>query len=99
MHFAGGLVDEVNALLEKGIPAQSNALGAHGYRRVVEFLQSKRTLESAIEQPKLDVRHYAKRQLTWFRHEADVEWIHGFGEENDVLQSALERLSDHTTTK
>jgi len=99
MHFAGGLVDEVNALLEKGIPAQSNALGAHGYRRVVEFLQSKRTLESAIEQTKLDVRHYAKRQLTWFRHEADVEWIHGFGEENDVLQSALERLSDHTTTK
>jgi tRNA dimethylallyltransferase len=99
MHFAAGLVDEVKNLLDQGVPAHSNALGAHGYRRVVEFLQSKRTLDSAIEQTKLDVRHYAKRQLTWFRHEADVEWIQGFGEENEVLESVLEKLSDHTTTK
>jgi tRNA dimethylallyltransferase len=99
MHFAAGLVDEVKTLLEKGIPAHSNALGAHGYRRVVEFLQSRRTLESAIEQTKVDVRHYAKRQLTWFRHEADVEWIQGFGEENEVLESVLERLSEQTTSK
>jgi tRNA dimethylallyltransferase len=99
MHFAAGLVDEVRSLLDKGVPAQSTALGAHGYRRVVEFLQSKRTLESAVEQTKLDVRHYAKRQLTWFRHEAEVEWIQGFGEENEVLESVLEKLSDHSTTK
>ena len=99
MHFAAGLVDEVKTLINKSVPAYSNALGAHGYRRVVEFLQSKRTLDSAIEQTKLDVRHYAKRQLTWFRHEADIEWIQGFGEEIEVLESVLERLSDHTTTK
>jgi len=98
-HFAAGLVDEVKALLDKGVPAHSNALGAHGYRRVVEFLQSRRTLESAIEQTSLDVRRYAKRQLTWFRHEADVEWIPGFGEENEVLESVLERLSEQTTSK
>jgi len=99
MHFAAGLVEEVKRLLDKGIPASSNALGAHGYRRIVEFLQEKRTLESAVEQTKLDIRHYAKRQLTWFRHEAGVEWIDGFGEENDVFGSVLERLSDHSTTK
>jgi tRNA dimethylallyltransferase len=99
IHFQAGLVDEVKALLDKGVPAQSNALGAHGYRRVVEFLQSNRTLESAIEQTRLDIRHYAKRQLTWFRHEANVEWIQGFGEKNEVLESVLERLSDQTTTK
>ena len=99
MHFAAGLVDEVKDLLNKGVPVDSNALGAHGYRRVVEYLQSKRTLESAIEQTKQDVRHYAKRQLTWFRHEADVEWIQGFGEQNEVLESVLERLSDQTTSK
>jgi len=99
MHFAAGLVDEVETLLDKGVPAHSNALRAHGYRRVVEFLQSRRTLESAIEQTRLDVRHYAKRQLTWFRHEAGVEWIDGFGEENKVLESVLERLSEQTTSK
>ena len=92
-HFRAGLVDEVRDLLARGVPPLSNALGAHGYRRVVEYLQGLRTLESAIEQTKLDVRHYAKRQLTWFRHEADVEWFAGFGEEMDVLRSVLESLA------
>ena len=59
---------------------------------MVEYLQGLRTLESAVEQTKLDVRHYAKRQLTWFRHEADVEWFDGFGEEKDILRSVLESL-------
>lgn len=88
-HFHAGLVEEVQELLERGFSPQSNALGAHGYRRVVEYLQGQRDLPSAIEQTKLDVRHYAKRQLTWFRHEADVEWFNGFGEEKDILASVL----------
>ena len=92
-HFRAGLVDEVRDLLARGVPPLSNALGAHGYRRVVEYLQGLRTLESAIEQTKLDVRHYAKRQLTWFRHEASVEWFNGFGEEKDILRSVLESLA------
>jgi tRNA dimethylallyltransferase len=60
---------------------------------VVEYLQGQRDLAGAIEQTKLDVRHYAKRQLTWFRHEAGVEWFDGFGEEKGVLQSVLEAIS------
>ena len=91
-HFAEGLVDEVRELLSKGVPSESNALGAHGYRRVVEFLQGKRTLESAIDQTKLDIRHYAKRQMTWFRHEPGVEWFDGFGEERSVLESVLQAI-------
>jgi tRNA dimethylallyltransferase len=92
-HFNAGLVDEVRELLDRGVPANSNALGAHGYRRVVEYLQGKRELASAVEQTKLDVRHYAKRQLTWFRHEAGVEWFDGFGEEKNVLAAVLAALS------
>jgi tRNA dimethylallyltransferase len=91
-HFRAGLVAEVKRLLERGFQAESNAFGAHGYRRVVEYLQGQRDLASAIEQTKLDVRHYAKRQLTWFRHEADVEWFDGFGEENRILRSVLKVL-------
>jgi tRNA dimethylallyltransferase len=94
VHFQGGLVEEVQALLARGFSPASNALGAHGYRRVVEYLQGLRDLESAVEQTKLDVRHYAKRQLTWFRHEANVEWFDGFGEENRILQSVLESITD-----
>jgi tRNA dimethylallyltransferase len=92
-HFNAGLVAEVQELLSRGVPPNSNALGAHGYRRVVEFLQGKRDLASAVEQTKLDVRHYAKRQLTWFRHEAGVEWFDGFGEEKNVLASVLTALA------
>jgi len=88
-HFAAGLVEEVRGLLAKNVPANSTALGAHGYRRVVELLEGKRDLASAIEQTKLDIRHYAKRQLTWFRREPDVEWFEGFGEDKNLQEEVL----------
>lgn len=91
-HFAAGLVDEVKDLLAKGVPANSNALGAHGYRRVVEFLQGTRDLAGAIEQTKLDVRHYAKRQMTWFRREPGVQWFESFGDEPDLAERVLRVL-------
>jgi tRNA dimethylallyltransferase len=91
-HFAAGLVEEVSRLLEQGVPADSNALGAHGYRRVVEYLRGQRDLANAIEQTKLDVRHYAKRQLTWFRREAGVEWLEGFGEDPLVQERLFKEV-------
>lgn len=91
-HFRAGLVEEVRGLLGRGFPAASSALGAHGYRRVVEYLRGERTLESAVEQTKLDVRHYAKRQLTWFRREPGVEWVGGFGEDARVQGEVARRL-------
>jgi tRNA dimethylallyltransferase len=93
-HFSAGLVDEVKTLLAEGVPSASNALGAHGYRRVVEYLEGKRDLESAIEQTKLDVRHYAKRQLTWFRREPGAQWFAGFGEDEEVLKAVMEDLQN-----
>ena len=91
-HFADGLVQEVEGLLAQGVPANSNALGAHGYRRVVEYLEGKRDLPSAIEQTKQDVRNYAKRQLTWFRGESCAEWFEGFGEDPEPLVSVLKTI-------
>ena len=91
-HYRAGLVEEVRGLLARGVPAAGSALGAHGYRRVVEHLRGARTLESAVEQTKLDVRHYAKRQLTWFRREPGVEWVEGFGEDPAVQEEVARRL-------
>ncbi|HVF44069.1 MAG TPA: tRNA (adenosine(37)-N6)-dimethylallyltransferase MiaA [Pyrinomonadaceae bacterium] len=93
-HFRAGLVAEVRALLARGVPAASNALGAHGYRRVVEHLRGERTLEDAVEQTKLDVRHYAKRQLTWFRREPGVEWVEGFGDAAAVQSRVAGRVAE-----
>jgi tRNA dimethylallyltransferase len=91
-HFRAGLVEEVRELLGRGVPADTSALGAHGYRRVVEYLRGARTLEGAIEQTKRDVRHYAKRQLTWFRREPGAERVEGFGEDPSVQAEVARRL-------
>lgn len=91
-HFSAGLVDEVKTLLAEGVNEEGNALGAHAYRRVCEYLRGDRTLDSAIEKSKQDVRNYAKRQLTWFRREPDAIWLDGFGDEDRIWQELLSKL-------
>jgi len=91
-HFANGLIKEVKSLRFKGVNDDTNALGAHGYRRVCEYLRGERTLESAIEQTKQDVRNYAKRQLSWFRREEDAIWLEGFGEEKETQKKLFEQI-------
>jgi len=78
-HFANGLVDEVIRLRNSGLADSSNALGSHGYRRVCEYLRAERTLKSAVELTKQDIRNYSKRQITWFRSEVGVSWLERFG--------------------
>ncbi len=86
IHFENGLIEEVKALRDKGLSDETNALGAHGYRRVCEFLRGERTLESAVEQTKQDIRNYAKRQLSWFRCEENAVWLDGFGSEKIIRE-------------
>lgn len=93
LHFANGLVDEVKALRTAGVDDATNALGSHGYRRVCEYLQGERTLESAVERTKQDVRKYSKRQLTWFRGEQNADWLDGFGHDRRLVDRILEKAS------
>ena len=93
-HFELGLLDEVRILLARGVARDANSLGAHGYRRVVEYLAGERDYESAVEQTKSDVRHYAKRQLTWFRREPGVEWFEGFGDDAAVQDRVAARIKE-----
>jgi len=91
-HFENGLVEEVRRLRDEGLSDDTNALGAHGYRRVCEFLRGERTLESAIEQTKQDVRNYAKRQMSWFRGETGVVWLEGFGYDAQTQENLWKML-------
>ena len=94
LHFERGLVEEVKHLRESGVKDDTNALGAHGYRRVCEYLRGTRTLESAIEQTKQDVRNYAKRQMSWFRHQEKVVWLEGFGNEQRIQKKLWKILGN-----
>lgn len=89
-HFDAGLVDEVKHLLAAGVRENGNALGAHAYRRLCEYLRGERTIESAIERSQQDVRNYAKRQLTWFRKEQGAKWFDGFGDDPAIVAEVLE---------
>lgn len=70
-----GLVEEVRALLDSGVPADAQALKGLGYKELIPYLQGKISLEEAVYRLKLGTRHYAKRQLTWMRREEDVFWV------------------------
>lgn len=92
-HFADGLVEEVKRLLAEGVKENTSALGAHGYRRVCEYLRGERTLEEAIEKTKQDVRNYAKRQITWFKNES-VTWLEGFGSDLEIKQKLWQMVKE-----
>ncbi|KXK00907.1 MAG: tRNA isopentenyltransferase (miaA) [Acidobacteria bacterium OLB17] len=95
-HFSAGLVEEVESLLAAGVRDNGNAMGAHAYRRVCEFLRGERTYESAIERSQQDVRNYAKRQLTWFRKEKEAVWFEGFGTEALLAEKVVEFCENST---
>jgi tRNA dimethylallyltransferase len=91
--FAKGLVEEVESLIASGVPPSAKAFQAHGYRRVVEYLAGKRTREDALNQMKVDTRHYAKRQLSWWRSWPGVVWIDRFGEDAAAFEEANRALN------
>jgi len=73
--FARGLVDETRHLLDRGLAQNKTALQALGYRQVVEHLHGERGLPETIELVKIKTRQFAKRQMTWFKRQLNVEWI------------------------
>ena len=73
--FAHGLVDETRELLKRGLAENKTALQAIGYRQVAEHLRGERPLAETIELVKIRTRQFAKRQLTWFRAQKNLEWI------------------------
>ena len=70
-----GLLDEVRGLLESGVPADCQAMKVIGYKEIIPYLRGEATWEETDYLLKLNTRHYAKRQLTWMRREADVLWV------------------------
>lgn len=92
-----GLVDEVKALHNKGYTKDMVSMQGLGYKEILDYLNGEITLERAIYLIKRDTRHFAKRQLTWFRREKTVIWVNKqeFGYDNQlILEYILTKLKE-----
>ena len=91
-----GLVEEIRALLATGISPKATAMQAIGYKEFVAALQGHISTEEAADQVRQSSRHYAKRQLTWFRRNKNIHWLTrqpGMGTE-EILQMARQVLHE-----
>ena len=92
-----GLVREVQSLKEKGYTRDMVSMQGLGYKEMLDYLDNKCSLEEAVEIIKRDTRHFAKRQITWFKRESDVTWIdkkeYDYNEER-ILKAMLQELKE-----
>jgi len=86
--FDSGLVDETEQILKKYGEA-ARPLNSLGYKQAVQLLRGELDREAAIHAVQQAHRNYAKRQMTWFRREPQVTWVHGFGDQAEVMAQAV----------
>ena len=84
--YQTGMLDEVRGILSRGDPERIKPLGAIGYREARAALGGRISLEEAIRDTQTATCQYAKRQMTWFRRERDVEWFAGFGDDTAIVR-------------
>ena len=84
----GGWLDEVRGLVHQGIAASAKPFQFIGYMQLRRCVEGTLSLEEAVGQIQRATRHYAKRQITWFRREQNVHWLHGFGDSAEIVQAA-----------
>jgi len=92
--LAQGLINEIEGLLQRGVPKKCTAMQAIGYKEFLSALSGEISLETAADQVKQASRHYAKRQLTWFRRNEKIHWLRraqGEGTE-EILSRARQQL-------
>ena len=90
-----GLMEEIRSLLDSGIPEKCTAMQAIGYKEFVNALEGRETVQQAAEEVKKASRHYAKRQLTWFRRNPAVHWLVRNGDDDrEILTSARQIIRD-----
>lgn len=90
-----GLVDEVKHLADMGCTRDMVSMQGLGYKEILDYLSGEITLEEAVYILKRDTRHFAKRQLTWFKRERDVRWLELEQFQNDrkkVLEHILDEI-------
>lgn len=95
-----GLIDEVKQLMSMGFTKNMVSMQGLGYKEIIDYLEGNSSLDEAIEILKRDTRHYAKRQLTWFKREKDVIWINkeDFNDEAEIIEYLLDKIRKNGIT-
>lgn len=91
-----GLLDEVRSLVDEGYSRDLVSMQGLGYKEMIDYIQERYTLDEAVYTLKRDTRHFAKRQVTWFKREKQVTWVNKneFDSEADILSFMIERLRE-----
>ena len=90
--FDAGLLDEVRALMARGLSGLEKPFESLGYKQALHYLRGEATLEQAVVSTQTETRQYAKRQLTWFRKDPTIRWLDGFGGESRIESVAIETI-------
>lgn len=96
-----GLVEEVRSLMAEGCTAGMVSMQGLGYKEIAAYLDGECSLEEAVSVLKRDTRHFAKRQLTWFKRERDVLWFDkgAYADEEAILTAMLSEAKSRGITK
>lgn len=93
--FQQGLIEETRALLERGYTRETNAMESIGYRQSIDVIEGRTSLPEALADVQMETRRYAKRQLTWFRRDAETHWLKGFGDDPSAAEDAFRLVREH----
>ncbi len=94
--LAEGLIEEVKLLSKKGYHKNLVSMQGLGYKEVLAYLEGECSLEEAVELIKRDTRHFAKRQITWFKREKEVIWLDkdNYSAETDLLKDMITLIEE-----
>jgi tRNA dimethylallyltransferase len=92
--FQNGLLAETQALLDAGVNPTAKSLQTLGYKQAAQVLTQKVPLADAVADCQTKTRQYAKRQLTWFRRESNIEWLEGFGNSAETQAAAMQLVAN-----
>ncbi len=91
-----GLFEEMSRLIEMGYSKELTSMQAIGYKELFPYFEGRISREEAVEQIKRDTRHFAKRQLTWFRREREVTWFEreNYADDESLVWAILRAAAD-----
>jgi tRNA dimethylallyltransferase len=96
--FEAGLIEETQSILARGYPTTCKPFESIGYKEAMQAIRGEITPRDALFYARRETRRYAKRQMTWFRQEPNLEVFHGFGDDPAVAAAVTERVAQFLLT-